>query len=195
MDEMIKGLPKIKGLGKARTTALYQAGFKSAEDLRRASIEELMAVKGISPSLAESIQKAVRGETKKVLSDIKERLLKVRKRQKSKKPSFRRHDSHKKKRVGESWRRPRGLHNKLRKRIAAKGAIVQVGYGSPKEVRGLHPSGYEEVLVHRPKDLEDVNGATQAIRIGSNVGMRKRLDVEEKAEELGIKVLNLTGRE
>ena len=192
MDEMIEGLPKIRGLGKARVTALYQAGFKSAEDLQRAAIEELTAVKGISLSLAESIQKAIKA--RKPLSDAKERLLKVRKRQKSKKPAFRRHDSHKKKRLDENWRRPRGMHNKLRKRIAAKGAMVQVGYGSPKEVRGLHPSGYEEVLVHRPKDLKYINATNQAIRIGSSVGMKKRLDIGEKAEESGIKVLNPTVR-
>lgn len=193
MDQMIEGLPKIKGLGKARIIALQEAGFTSAEDLQRASIEELTAVKGISPSIAEIIQKAVR--PKRDLSGIKVRLLKIRKRQKSKKPSFRRHDSHKKKKLDENWRRPRGLHNKLRRRIAAKGAIVQVGYGSPREVKGLHPSGYEEVLVHRPKDVEDVDVANQRIRIGSSVGTRKRLEIEKKAEELGIKVLNPTVRE
>ncbi len=193
MDEMINGLPKIKGLGKARITALYQSGFKSFEDLQRASVDKLVAVKGISPSLARSIQKAVKA--KKDVSEVKKRLIKVRKRQKSKKPSFRRHDSHKKKKIGESWRRPRGIHNKLRKRIAAKGAIVQVGYGSPKKVRGLHPSGYEEVLIHRPKDVEAIDAASQAIRIGSSVGKRKRLDIERKAEELDITILNPTVRE
>ncbi|NYT00881.1 MAG: 50S ribosomal protein L32e [Methanocellales archaeon] len=193
MDEMIEGLPKIKGLGKARVIALLEAGFKSAEDLQRASIEDLTAVKGISPSIAEEIKKAFR--SKRDITGIKEGLLKVRKRQKSKKPSFRRHDSHKKKKLDESWRRPRGLHNKLRKRIVAKGAMVQVGYGSPKEVRGLHPSGYEEVLVYRPKDVEDVDIANQAIRIGSSVGTRKRQGIEKKAKELDIKVLNPTVRE
>ncbi|MDD2777894.1 MAG: 50S ribosomal protein L32e [Methanocellales archaeon] len=193
MDEMIEGIPKIKGLGKAKALALYQSGFKSVDDIRRASIDDLTAVKGISPSLAESIQKAV--SAKKSFSDEKEHLLKVRKRQKSKKPSFRRHDSHKKKKLDESWRYPIGMHNKLRKRIAAKGAVVQIGYGSPKEVRGLHPSGYEEVLVHRPKDIENINETEQAIRIGGGVGKKKRLDIEEKAEEFGIKVLNPTARE
>lgn len=193
MDEMIEGLPKIKGLGKAKVIALYQSGFKSVEDIRRVSIEDLTVVKGVGLSLAESIQKAV--GAKKSISDEKKHLLNVRKRQKSKKPSFRRHDSHKKKKIDESWRRPIGMHNKLRKRIAAKGAIVQIGYGSPKEVRGLHPSGYEEVLVYRPKDIENINETNQAIRIGGGVGKRKRLYMEEKAEEFGIKVLNPTARE
>lgn len=206
MDKTIKGLPKIKGLGKAKSDALYQAGFTSPEDIQQASLDDLTSVKGINASPARDIKKAV-GEVKpaakkrvakkkavkkptKVLSDVKERLLRVRKRQKSKKPAFRRHDSHKKKRVGESWRRPRGLHNKLRSGIAAKGALVQIGYRSPNEVRGLHPSGYEEVLVHRPGDVEKVDATIQAIRISGKVGIKKRLDIEERAEELGVKILN-----
>jgi len=208
----IKGLPKIKGLGEAKSAALCKAGFASVESIQKATLDDLMAVKGINASLAKNIKKAA-GESKpkvkkgtvkkkkktkkkvvkkpvKVLSDVKEHLLEVRKRQKSKKPAFRRHDSHKKKRVGESWRRPRGLHNKLRSGIAAKGALVRIGYSSPSEVRGLHPSGYEEVLIHRPSDVEKVDATRQAVRVSSRVGIKKRLDIEERAEELGIKILN-----
>ena len=68
-----------------------------------------------------------------------ERLLRVRTRQKSKKPEFNYHDSHKKKRLGTSWRKPQGLHNKLRQQVAAKGSLVKPGFGSPKAVRGFHP--------------------------------------------------------
>jgi len=215
MDKTIKGLPKVKGMGKAKSDALYQAGFTSTESIQQATLDDLVTVKGITAPLAKDIKKAAGGakpivkkkatkevSTKKkaskktaakpgkVLSDVKKRLLKVRKKQKSKKPAFRRHDSHKKKRVGESWRRPRGIHNKLRSGIAAKGTLVQIGYRSPNEVRGLHPSGYEEVLVHRPSDVEKVDTTTQAIRVSGKVGTKKRLDIEERAEELGIKILN-----
>ena len=61
-------------------------------------------------------------------------------------------------------------------------------------MRGLHPSGYEEVLVYNVKDLEKVDKERQAIRIASCVGMKKRLAIEEKARELGIKILNPTQR-
>jgi large subunit ribosomal protein L32e len=120
-----------------------------------------------------------------------ERLLRVRTRQKAKKPEFNRHDSHKKKRLGTSWRRPRGLHNKLRQQVAAKGRLVRPGFGSPRSARGLHPSGQREVLVSNVKDLEKAVGC--AVRIASAVGMKKRLEIQTKAAEMSLRVLNPKG--
>ena len=120
-----------------------------------------------------------------------ERLLRVRTRQKSKKPEFNFHDSHKKKRLGTSWRKPRGLHNKLRQQVAAKGKLVRPGYGSPKAVRGYHPCGLPEVLVNNVAELEKAKGF--AVRIAAAVGKKKRLEIEAKASEAGIKVLNAKG--
>jgi large subunit ribosomal protein L32e len=120
-----------------------------------------------------------------------ERLLRVRTRQKSKKPEFNFHDSHKKKRLPTSWRKPRGLHNKLRQQIAAKGKLVRPGFGSPKAVRGYHPCGLPEVLVNNVAELEKAQGF--AVRIASAVGRRKRLDIEAKAAQAGLKVLNAKG--
>jgi large subunit ribosomal protein L32e len=120
-----------------------------------------------------------------------ERLLRVRTRQKSKKPEFNFHDSHKKKRLGTSWRKPRGLHNKLRQQVAAKGKLVRPGYGSPKAVRGYHPCGLPEILVNNVAELDKANGF--AVRIAAAVGKKKRLDIEAKASEIGLKVLNAKG--
>jgi len=120
-----------------------------------------------------------------------ERLLRVRTRQKSKKPEFNFHDSHKKKRLGTSWRKPRGLHNKLRQQVAAKGKLVRPGYGSPKAVRGYHPCGLPEVLVNNVAELEKAKGF--AVRIAAAVGKKKRLEIEAKASEAGLKVLNAKG--
>ncbi|MDD1726232.1 MAG: 50S ribosomal protein L32e [Methanothrix sp.] len=118
-------------------------------------------------------------------------MLRVRTRQKSKKPEFNFHDSHKKKRLATSWRKPRGLHNKLRQQIAAKGKLVRPGFGSPKAVRGYHPCGLPEVLVNNVAELEKAQGF--AVRIASAVGRRKRLDIEAKAAQAGLKVLNAKG--
>ena len=121
----------------------------------------------------------------------KKRLLAVRARQKRKKPDFKRYDSQKKKKVSpDSWRRPRGLHSKLRKHVAAKGGWVKTGYGSPKAVRGLHPCGLEEVLVLNLADIEKIDPETQAARISSNIGAKKKEKIKERAAELGLKVLN-----
>jgi large subunit ribosomal protein L32e len=68
---------------------------------------------------------------------------------------------------------------------------VRVGFRGPKDVRGLHSSGFKEVLVYNVNDLENVDPKTQAARIGSSVGTKKRLDIEKKAEELDVRILNL----
>ena len=39
--------------------------------------------------------------------------------------------------------------------------------------------------------IKDINPKTQAVRIGSTVGTKKRVDIEKKAEELNIRILNI----
>ncbi|SEA13118.1 large subunit ribosomal protein L32e [Haloplanus vescus] len=108
------------------------------------------------------------------------------------KPKFNRQDHHKKKRVDPSWRKPRGTLSKQRRGIKGKGAVVEAGYRSPKAARGLHPSGFEEVRVHNTDDLEGVDPDTEAVRIASGVGARKRERIEDVCEDREIRVLNPT---
>jgi large subunit ribosomal protein L32e len=96
-------------------------------------------------------------------------------------------------RLGEKWRRPRGMHSKMRRHIQYRPNVVSIGYRGPAKVRGLHPSGFEEVMVFNPDQLVKVDPKVQAVRVGSSVGFKKRLAIEEKADELGIRVLNRTG--
>ena len=124
------------------------------------------------------------------LSDEEERLLTQRER--VGKPQFNRQDYHKKKRTPTSWRRPRGGLSKQRRGVKGKGPKVEAGYRTPKSIRGLHPSGFEEVRVENTDDLNGVDGDRQAVRIGSTVGARKRERIEEEAEDAGIRVLNPT---
>ena len=124
------------------------------------------------------------------LSDEEERLLDERKR--VGKPKFNRQDHHKKKRVSTSWRRPRGQLSKQRKGVKGKGDTVEAGFRTPTEVRGKHPSGFEEVRVHNVDDLEGVDGDREAVRIASKVGARKRERIEEQAEDQDVRVLNPT---
>jgi len=85
------------------------------------------------------------------------------------------------------WRHPRGIdiYN-----LKEDGAMPKPGYGAPKSIWGLHPSGYKEVLVCNVKELEAVNPAIEAVKISSTVGLRKRNEIVTKANELKVRVLN-----
>ena len=108
------------------------------------------------------------------------------------KPQFNRQDYHKKKRTPTSWRKPRGNLSKQRRGIKGKGDMVEAGFRSPTAARGLHPSGFEEVRVHNTDDLEGVDPDSEAVRIASGVGGRKREQIEDVCEDREIRVLNPT---
>lgn len=105
-------------------------------------------------------------------------------------PAFKRQEWFRYQKLGESWRRPRGIHSKMRRGMKRRPPMVEIGYGGPALVRGLHPSGFEEVMVYNVDGLEDIDPKTQAARIGGTVGVKKRIAIENRAKELGIRVLN-----
>jgi large subunit ribosomal protein L32e len=121
------------------------------------------------------------------MADEIRRLIRVRTR---KGATFKRDGFGKKKQLSSSWRKPRGQHNKQREQKKAKGALPKPGFGSPIAVRGMHPSGFFEVLVYTANDLEGLNPKTQAIRIASTVGGRKRAAIQDKALAAGLRILN-----
>lgn len=104
--------------------------------------------------------------------------------------SFKRDGYGKKRQLSDSWRKPRGQHNKQREQKKAKGALPKPGYGSPIAVRGMHPSGFFEVLVATATELAGLDPKTQAVRISGTVGDRKRIGLQAAAIAAGLKVLN-----
>jgi large subunit ribosomal protein L32e len=209
-EEAIKQLTTIEGVGKAKAKILYDAGFQTIESIKKADEVEITGIKGIGEKLGTKIkasadQMVIEEEAKEegmplnkietspiliTLDAETKRLLEVRKKQKSKKPTFKQTDSHKKKKLADHWRKPDGIHNKTRYAKHGKCPLVEAGYGSPAAVRGLHPSGFEEVVVNNVTDLGSIKIDTQAGRIGRTVGAKKRSDIENKAAELGLKILN-----
>ena len=126
----------------------------------------------------------------------KEVLDALRKRQATncRRPDFLRQEYHRRQKLQSTgWRRPRGLHSKMRTHRGYRTNVVSVGHGSPKLARHLHPSGFQEVIVHNIKDLEGIDPKVQAARVAHTVGMRKRTEIEDRADELQIRVLNRSG--
>ncbi len=117
--------------------------------------------------------------------------LKLRARARNKKPNFVRAESWKYDRFSLSWRKPRGLDNKIRRKIKGWPAGPSMGYKGPKVARFLHPSGYREVIVFNVQSLSTIDPNTQAARISHTVGKRKRALIIAEAKNLSIKILNL----
>ncbi len=85
------------------------------------------------------------------------------------------------------WRVPRGKDLDKTKQY---GRTPKSGYRTPKKIRGIHPSGYREILVHNASQLAGIKVETTAVRVGARVGRRKKNEIVKKANELKIKVLN-----
>jgi large subunit ribosomal protein L32e len=121
---------------------------------------------------------------------INKELLQLRKKIADKRPDFVRQESWRYKKLATNWRKPKGKDNKMRKQVSGVPALVKVGYKGPRKSRGLHPSGYNDVLIFNTNDLTRIDSKVDAIRIAHGVGYKKRLDILSEATKLKIKVLN-----
>jgi large subunit ribosomal protein L32e len=128
---------------------------------------------------------------KPVLSEDMKLALALRDEQKKKTPAFKRTEWFRYKRLSRSgWRAPHGMDSKQRRNYKYRSSLVRVGHGKVATARGLHPSGFREVMVHNTGDLEVIDPETEAARVGKTVGGRKREQIYSRADELGIRVLN-----
>ncbi len=126
----------------------------------------------------------------------KETLEALRKRMEinERRPEFLRQEWHRRRKLQNvKWRKPMGDHSKMRQHYGYRRNVVSIGYGSPRGARYLHPSGFREILVWNVADLNKIKPETEAARVAHSVGYKKRLEIEEKADELKIRVLNRSG--
>jgi large subunit ribosomal protein L32e len=128
---------------------------------------------------------------KPVLDEEIKAQLATRAAQMKKQPKFRRQEWYRYYRLSRTgWRKPKGMQSKQRLNMKYRTPMARVGYGKISAVRGLHPSGFEDVLVNQPSDLDGLDPERQAIRVGASVGNRKRAKIHDRADDLGLRVLN-----
>ncbi len=120
----------------------------------------------------------------------KRRLLKVRKKLNQSRPKFNAFESWRFVKIKPRWRKPRGIDNKMRTNEKGWPRVANIGWGGPAAVRGLHPTGKEEVLISNVNELKFVDKETQVARVSRTVGGKKRAQILEAAEKLGVKILN-----
>ncbi len=122
---------------------------------------------------------------------VKDHVFREKERKKKSRPKFKRQESWRYKRLSKSsWRRPKGIDNKMREKRKGWPKSPSKGYRGPKEVRYHHPSGFEEILIHNPKDLEKIDPENTIARIGHTVGAKKRIQILDMAREQGIVIVN-----
>ena len=122
---------------------------------------------------------------------VEKRLMRIRDKLSKKRPSFRRVESWRFKRVKNSWRKSRGIDSQTRKKEKSGVKSPSVGYRSPKKVRGIHPSGYEEVMVFNVNDLKGLNNKKHALKLSGRLGAKKRIALIDYAQNRGFKILNV----
>eukprot|EP01053_Blabericola_migrator_P000955 Blabericola_migrator_1__954@NODE_123_length_13376_cov_72_514539_g109_i0_p9_GENE_NODE_123_length_13376_cov_72_514539_g109_i0NODE_123_length_13376_cov_72_514539_g109_i0_p9_ORF_typecomplete_len138_score23_53Ribosomal_L32e/PF01655_18/1_1e52Phage_integr_3/PF16795_5/0_038_NODE_123_length_13376_cov_72_514539_g109_i027843197 len=109
---------------------------------------------------------------------------------------FMRHQSDRFKRVGASWRKPKGIDNCVRRRFRGTLRMPKIGYGSPKATRHVLPNGLRKFVLHKVDDLDMLLMHNKAIcgEIAHAVSARKRRQIVERAEQLGIRITNKDAR-
>lgn len=186
-----KKVPTKPKTRKRATSAAKQKAVKLKATKKRGGKKEEEVQKSSGAVKATKPEENARVDTPTVVR-IKE-LLKRREEVRKGRPKFLRQESWRYVRIKDSWRHPKGIDSRMRKSKKGWPKLVKIGYRGPSEARGLHPSGFREVLVNTENDLENLNPETDAVRLASGLGARKRREILDRAEELGLKVLNPRG--
>lgn len=118
-------------------------------------------------------------------------LLELRNKIKERKPEFIRQDNPKRMKLNDKWRKPKGIHSKIRHKFKGHRKMPSPGYKSPKKIKGMHASGLKIINVSSPQHLQNISKENEGIVVAKNVGMKKRLDILMKAKESNINVLNV----
>merc|ERR1719203_2228361 len=100
------------------------------------------------------------------------------------------------KKMGQSWRKPRGIDGRVRRKFKGSTLMPNIGYGSDKKTRFRLQNGFYKFVVQAPADLEMLlmHNEKYAVEIAHNVGAKKRKEIVERADQLRLFVTNRFSR-
>ncbi|MEK6825087.1 MAG: eL32 family ribosomal protein [Nanoarchaeota archaeon] len=88
----------------------------------------------------------------------------------------------------QKWRRPRGRHNKMRKKRVGYPASPSIGHGTQRATSGL-VQGKKPLVVHNMKELEQAS-ASRLIIFARTLGAKQRIEFMKQAQERGLQVFS-----
>ncbi|KAJ3254951.1 60S ribosomal protein L32 [Boothiomyces macroporosus] len=109
---------------------------------------------------------------------------------------FARHQSDRYAKLDASWRKPKGIDNRVRRRFKGQIAMPKIGYGSNSKTRHVLPDGFKKFLIRNKNELELLlmHNRVYSAEIAHNVSSKNRIAIIERARQLDIKVINAGGR-
>lgn len=95
-----------------------------------------------------------------------------------------------------SWRKPRGIDSRVRRRYKSQVKHARIGYGSASKTKFMLPNGFLKFNVNNVAELEllMMHNRKYCAEISHNVSVRKRKEIVERAAQMNIKVTNAHAR-
>ncbi|KAI4988772.1 hypothetical protein ZWY2020_036089 [Hordeum vulgare] len=96
----------------------------------------------------------------------------------------------------QSWRRPKGIDSRVRRKFKGCTLMPNIGYGSDKKTRHYLPNKFKKFVVHNVSELEllMMHNRTYCAEIAHNVSTQKRKAIVERAAQLDVVVTNKLAR-
>ena len=86
----------------------------------------------------------------------------------------------------QKWRRPKGRHNKMRKKRVGYPSSPTIGHGTPRSISGLL-QGKIPVVVHNMKELEQVS-AENIVILSRRIGAKQRIEIMKNIQDRKLHV-------
>lgn len=120
----------------------------------------------------------------------------VLKKEATKKRVFKRHHSDRYKKLRTTWRHPRGLDNRVRKKHRGVAEMPGKRFRTPQILKDILPCGLRDVIIRTVDDLKALTSVNRryCATIASTVGARSRIQIVNEAKLLGIHVTNASAR-
>lgn len=95
-------------------------------------------------------------------------------------------------RLPDSYRRPRGIDNRMRRQFRGNKPLVSIGYGTNTKTRFYGPNGTKKFLITNETDLEILlmNNRVYSGEVAKNISARKRARIIVRARELNVTLTN-----